>query len=80
MKNKPFILICLLTTYLSTYRPMRMKNFDFGSDVCHYKEASHNNGFEYVNLEKVEKSANHHLVIHPMKLENISIIITFIEL
>ena len=48
MKNKPFILICLLTTYLSTYRPMTMKNFDFGADVCYYKDVSHNNGFEYV--------------------------------
>ena len=48
MKNKPFILICLLTTYLSTYRPMTMKNFDFGADVCHYNDASHNNGFKYV--------------------------------
>lgn len=48
MKNKPFILICLLTIYLSTYRPMTMKNFDFGADVCYYKDVSHNNGFEYV--------------------------------
>jgi len=27
---------------------MTMKNFDFGADVCHYKDVSHDNGFEYV--------------------------------
>lgn len=48
MEKKSLILICLLSTYLSTYRPMTMKSFDFGEDVCYYSDVSHNFNFDYV--------------------------------
>ena len=48
MSNHYFIILCLLALYSCTYKPMTQKTFDFGKDVCYYKDVSHNLNFEYV--------------------------------
>lgn len=48
MSNHYFIILCLLALYSCIYKPMTQKTFDFGKDVCYYKDVSHNLNFEYV--------------------------------
>lgn len=48
MPNNYLIILCLLALYSCTYKPMTQKTFNFGGDVCYYKDVSHNLNFKYV--------------------------------
>lgn len=48
MSNNCLIILCLLSLYSSTYKPMTQKTFDFGEGVCYYQDVSHSLDFKYV--------------------------------
>ena len=48
MLNNYLIILCLLTLYSCTYKPMTQKTFNFGEDICYYQDVSHNLNFKYV--------------------------------
>ena len=44
MRNSLFIFVCLFSSALLSILPMSKKNYDFGDNVCHYRD----NSIEYV--------------------------------